>query len=164
MSNDDDSEKKEAEKKIEIEVDGLLVLLEKFNIDPTDKHRWLTLALCLARRHETNWPNVKAVRGAPIGARTPAGKYRNMSSEKTNNLMLLAGIKQLKALGRPRVHAINPAWIDSIKIKHNLSGHGSDRKAIEIYVDKYVTPATRKSEIRYIQKRLSEQRRKIPKT
>ena len=43
MSNDDGSEKNEAEKKIEIEVDGLLVLLEKFNIDPTDKHRWLTL-------------------------------------------------------------------------------------------------------------------------
>ena len=122
-------------------------------------------ALCLARRHEVNWPNVKAGRGAPKGARTRAGQYRNVRIEKSNTLMQIAyGINKSKAIGRPRSNKLNPEWIDDIKIKHNLSGHGAEVEAVKIFVDRYTTPTTRNREIRYIQKRLSELRGKIPKT
>ena len=166
MLNDEASGENEAEKKQEKEAHGLVVLLEKFHIDPMDKYCWLSLALELAKMHEANWPNVKATRGAPKGARTIAGELRNPHIGEINRLAqaFLKGKK--KKPGRPTVPKFNPEWIDDIKAKHKLSGHGSDKEAIEIFVDKNlaVTPANRQSQIKRIQKLLSNGRGKIPKT
>lgn len=165
MLNDEASGENEAEKEADKVAYGMAVLLKKFNIDHKDKLCWFLLALELARMHEANWPNVKATRGAPKGARTIAGELRNAQIGEINRLVQ-ACLKKKKKPGRPTVLKFHPIWIDDIKAEHKLSGHGSDKEAIEIFVDKNlaVTPAERKGEIKYIQKRLSEGRRKIPKT
>lgn len=65
--------------------------------------------------------------------------------------------------GAPKVRKVN--WIDgieAIKAEHHLKGHGSDKEAITIFVKRFAKPENMQSEIKKIQKLLSEQRKKIP--
>lgn len=149
--------------RLEQEADGLIVLLERYNIDLKGENRWFLLALNLARKKIPNWPDIKISRGAPKGSRTLDANKRLEGEVIKNALAQLVGIKHKKKPGRPTVPKINPESIDMVKDEYNLSGHGSDKAAIKICVEGYAKPADREREIKYWQKRLSEQRNKIPK-
>jgi hypothetical protein len=164
MSNDEDRLIAEAKEKDCREAKALLVLLERYKIKPTDNNCWFDLLLQLARTLP-NWPNIKAKRGAPKGARTLAGKIRSGELKSLRDLILLTQGKTLpkKKRGAPKVRKVN--WIDgieAIKAEHHLKGHGSDKEAITIFVKRFAKPENMQSEIKKIQKLLSEQRKKIP--
>lgn len=137
--------------KLKIEGDNLLYLLGKYGIDIREEDAWLMLALSLAR------DKVKGFSDAEILPKK-VGRPKKNSLAK---IMTLGEPKRRR--GAPTKMKFNPEWVDQVKAKHGLSGRGSDKKAIEIMVAEYRAPKDRKREVAYVQKRLSESRKIIPK-
>ncbi len=161
-----DNQNSQEEIKEDIETENLLYLLDKYGIDiPSgmSDEKWYELTLALAR------DKVKGFSDAVI---KPLKAGRPLKSQNLADLQLWYIKKhglptKPKKRGAPTVPKLDPAWIDAIKTQHGLSGHGSDKMAIEILVASNWPPGKRKSamgaKVKYVQKQLSEARRKIPK-
>jgi len=135
------------------EATNLVYLFNKYKIGPQYEDCWFRLLLALARDKVKGFSD-EAIKPAKVG-RPP----------KDNKLKLTSFFTYRRRRGAPTKPKFNPDWVDAVKDEYCLSGHGSEKRAIEILVRQNVSPRYWKSEIAYFQKRLSDARkaRKNPK-
>lgn len=159
----------EKEWRTEIESDRLLLLLKHYGIEITNPNRWLALALHLARDH---------VPGFRISDKRGPGRPRTRQTNYIAGLLRQYGERpKQKKTGRPREWDDKryAAMLRSVELrKEELSANKrariTDKQALRDIISdaakqegKSITKALA-DDLAYYQKRLSEARRKIPKT
>jgi len=126
----------------EAETERLIGLLRYFNILYTPPLCWLALALEIARKHY------------PKGAPNPVGRPRKPVNALARFLK--------RPRGRPKSDfgELTAKMVDAEKQRLGLSGHGSDKKALESMISRLLPVKAVRESLAYHQKALSRQRRK----
>jgi len=147
MSESQDIRWKKSKNQANIEFYNLVYLAQKYGIDMKYENGWIELLLALAR------DKVKGFSEEVIKPKKVGRPPKDIKDKLPNFFM------RKRRPGAPIKPKVNPAWFDNIKTLHGLSGHGSDKKAIEILVKKDGKRRYRESDIKYFQKRLSDARK-----
>ena len=147
MSESQDIRWEKSKNQANIESGNLVYLAHKYDIDMKHENRWVELLLALAR------DKVKGFSEETIKPKKVGRPPKDIKDK------LPVFFMRKRRPGAPTKPKINPAWFDDIKTLHGLSGHGSDKKALEILVKKNEKRRYWESDIKYFQKRLSDARK-----